>query len=241
MGTKDDMEIGFYEGFRQELPPVVRDVFPYRLLWASLMDETETYIQALEHEAFHAFQGTAVPDRLAAAERANRAEERYPWDDAALEEAWHAELELLQQAALAETEGEARDLARQFLARRDARREAAGLDAELVDYERQREWLEGLAKYAELAIGRVAGAATGYMSVPSLVDDPDFQGYRTRERFWRQQMGEVTRSARREGETRFYYGGMAQAVVLDRLLPGWKEQAFSGETMLEDLLREATR
>ncbi len=241
MGTKEYMEIGFYQGFRQDLPPVVRELFPYRLLWANLMDRSETYIQALEHEAFHAFQGSVAPDRLAAAERANRAEGRYPWDDAGLQEAWHAELKSLQQAALAKTEGEVGDLAREFLARRDQRRKAAGLDAELIDYERQREWLEGLAKYAELAIGWAAGAAADYAPVAGLTDDPDFHGYSTRERFWQQQMGEVTRSASREGETRFYYGGMAQAVVLDRLLPGWKERAFRGETTLEDLLREATR
>lgn len=241
MGTKEYMEIGFYQGFRQDLPPVVRELFPYRLAWGSLMNETETYIQALEHEAFHAFQGTVAPDRLAAAERANRAEARYPWEDATLQEAWQTELALLQKAARAETEREARELAAQFLARRDERRDAGGLDAELIDYERQREWLEGLAKYAELAIGRAAGAAQDYTPVPDLIDDPDFQGYRTRERFWSQQLGEVTRTANREGGSRFYYGGMAQAVVLDRLLPGWKNRAFSGETMLEDLLREATR
>ena len=241
MGTKQYMEISFYQGFRQTLPPVVRELFPYRQLWDNLMGETETYIQGLEHEAFHAFQGTVAPDRLAAAERANRAEARYPWDDAASEQAWQDELKLLQQAALAETDGEARDLAGQFLARRDERRKAAGLDAELIDYERQREWLEGLAKYAELAIGRAAGAAADYAPVPDLVKDPEFRSYRTRERFWSRQIGEVPRTATRVDESRFYYGGMAQAVVLDRLLPGWKERAFSGETMIEDLLREATR
>lgn len=241
MGTKEYMEIGFYDGFRQNLPPLLRPLFPYRLAWNTLMGETENYIGALEHEAFHAYQGAVVPNRLAAAERANQAGERYPWGDAALESAWQAELELLKRAVLAGTDGEARDLAGQFLARRDERRAAAGLDAGLVDYERQREWLEGLAKYAELAIGRAAGAAPDYVPVPALAADPDFRQYTTRERFWSQQMAEITRTANREGETRFYYGGMAQVVVLDRLLPGWQDRAFAGDTMLEDLLRQATR
>jgi hypothetical protein len=47
--------------------------------------------------------------------------------------------------------------------------------------------------------------------------------------------------AGRSGETRFYYGGMARAVLLDRLLPGWKERALSDEVMLEDLLKEAIK
>lgn len=47
-------------------------------------------------------------------------------------------------------------LARQFLEPRDQRRVRNGLDAELVDYERQLEWEEGLAKYIELEILRQA-------------------------------------------------------------------------------------
>ena len=38
---------------------------------------------------------------------------------------------------------------------------------------------------------------------------------------------------------RFYYTGMAQAVLLDRLLPGWKEIAFDDGVFLEDLLATA--
>jgi hypothetical protein len=128
---------------------------------------------------------------------------------------------------------------RQFLQSRDQRRAAAGLDAELVNYERQREWLEGLAKYAELSIQRLAATASGYIPQVALAVDPDFKGYATRERYWLNQMGEIQRSASREGESRFYYGGMAQAVLLDRLLPGWKGRAFAPGVMLEDLLREA--
>ena len=54
---------------------------------------------------------------------------------------------------------------------------------------------------------------------------------------WSAQLGEVTRTAGRVGETRFYYSGMAQAAVVDRLLPDWKERAFEPDVMLEDLLR----
>ncbi len=43
------------------------------------------------------------------------------------------------------------------------------------------------------------------------------------------------------GNTRFYYGGMAQAVLLDDLYPGWKLQAMSPDASLEDLLDQALR
>jgi hypothetical protein len=239
MGTKEAMEIAFYQDYRSQLPPFLSSIFPYRLAWNLLMGETDTYIGGLEHEAFHAFQGNTAPLRLEQAENANRSESRYPWDDPALAEAWVQEHDLLVQAVRAPDDEQAVDLVRQFLQSRDQRRAAAGLDAELVNYERQREWLEGLAKYAELSIQRLAATASGYIPQVALAVDPDFKGYATRERYWLNQMGEIQRSASREGESRFYYGGMAQAVLLDRLLPGWKGRAFAPGVMLEDLLREA--
>jgi hypothetical protein len=40
---------------------------------------------------------------------------------------------------------------------------------------------------------------------------------------------------------RFYYSGFRQAVLLDRLMPGWKVRMWSEGIWLEDLLREAVR
>lgn len=108
-----------------------------------------------------------------------------------------------------------------------------------IDYERQREWLEGLAKYAELALGRAAAHAPGYQPVPALAADPEFHRYATRERFWTQQMDETRRLAGRSGETRFYYTGAAQAALLARLMPGWQAQLMVGDGVPEDLLRQA--
>jgi len=240
METKEYMEIHFYVEFREELPSVLRPVFPYRLVWGLLMGETDTYIGGLEHETFHAFQGSVVPSRLAEAETANRSGNQYPWDDPTLGEGWKHELDILVRAVRAESDEETADLVLQFLALRDKRRATAGLDQDLVNYERQREWLEGLAKYAELSLGRVAGTTPDYISLPALTADPDFREYKTRERYWAGQIDEVRRTAGRQGETRFYYGGMAQAVLLDRLLPEWKVRVFNPSVMLEDLLRLAT-
>ena len=86
----------------------------------------------------------------------------------------------------------------------------------------------------------MAGTTPGYTFLPALTADPDFREYTTREQYWSGQIDEVRRTTGREGETRFYYSGMAQAVLLDRLLPDWKEQVFNPDVMLEDLLRLAT-
>jgi hypothetical protein len=239
METKEYMEVNFYAQFRKQFPSILQPIFPYRQVWGLLMGQTETYIGGLEHETFHAFQGSVVPSRLAEAENVNRWGSQYPWDNPTLGKDWQLELDLLVRAVRAQSNEETADLVRQFLALRDKRRTTAGLNHDLVNYERQREWLEGLAKYAELSIGRLAGKTPGYTALPALTADPGFNEYTTIEQYWSGQIDEVRRTAGREGEVRFYYSGMAQAVLLDRLMPDWKERIFNPEVMLEDLLRQA--
>lgn len=241
LGTYEYARVSFFSGFRQDLPPFLRSIVPVRLVWRLLMGDTETYIGVVAHEAFHAYQGTVAPGRLAAAEFAAPLEGQYPWDNEATEQAWQAELDALHAAVTAASDDEAAQYARRFLALREERRRSGALSAELVDYERQREWLEGLAKYAELVLQREAGRSADYAPLPAIADDPDFHAYRTRERFWSQQLGEVRRMTNRGGEVRFYYSGMAEAVLLDRFASGWKAQAWSEGVWLEDLLAEAVQ
>lgn len=239
MFTREYAEVDLYANLKAQLPPGLRSFFPYRVMWALIMGDTAIYISALEHESFHAMQGSLASERLADAEYANQQEGRYPWDEASLETSWQAEMDILIQAVRADTAEQAADLGRQFLDMRIKRRVSAGLDETLIDFERQREWLEGLAKYAELQITRLAGTTASYQPLAALEIDPDFKAYANQERYWQGQLDEATRTAGREGETRFYYSGMAQAALLDRLLPGWKEKAFAPGVMQEDLLREA--
>jgi hypothetical protein len=42
-----------------------------------------------------------------------------------------------------------------------------------------------------------------------------------------------------EGDGRFYYSGMAQAVLLDQTSPGWKQSAFQPHVYLDELLAAA--
>lgn len=239
MWTREYAEIAFYQDFQQSLPPLLVAIFPYRLMWNLIMGETDTYIAALEHESFHVFQGTVVPERLAAAEFAMQYNNRYPWDDAAAESAWQEEVDILLAAVQAETDEEATHLIQDFLFQRNERRMAMGLSDNLITFEQQREWLEGLAKYAEVTIGQVAAASPTYAPLPELAADEDFHAYTTRERYWLQQVEEIARLSGREGDIRFYYTGMAQAILLDRLLPNWKDRAFEPGVMLEELLLEA--
>jgi len=237
MATKWETDLFMRELFRRMLPPLIEDVFPYRLL----IQPSEVQMCAVLHEAFHAYQALVAAARLEAAEKAHQEKPNYQAADAQMHDAWGKEIDLLARALRARSDSEAADLARQFLAQRAQRRTAHSLNATLLAYERQLEWEEGLAKYSELTIWRAAYTTPCYQPLATLASDPDFKGYKTFEQRWSQEIDQMKRESASEGETRFYYTGMAQATLLDRLRPGWKAGALSDGVWLEDLLAEAVK
>lgn len=238
LGQYEWMEFSLIEQIRGELPPILREIVPYSLFVNLLLNGTDGHIAAVLHEGFHAYQAHQSQNRLVVAEAAARTGERaYPWHDVELQADWQTELDLLVEALRADSDGEAQQLARQFLAQRERRR--AKLTSTLVEYERHREWVEGLAKYAELGIWQAAHGAEGYTPVDALADDPDFNGYRSYPTRWDREVDQIRRMADDEGDGRFYYSGMAQAVLLDRFAPGWKAQILDEDVWLDALLNEA--
>lgn len=237
--TRDYTRIRLVKDLKGELPPVLRAIVPYRLVWELLLGSTETYLGGLAHESFHALQGMTVPDKLDSAESVHFLGGQYPWDDDSFQDEWKAELSLLYQAASAESDEQARSLAVQFLEKRQQRRDSFSLSRQLIDYERKREWLEGMAKYAELEIQKTAAERPAYQPLPAISEDGDFNYYQDRPRYWRRQLAEVKRTAGREGDARFYYTGFAQGVLLDRFHPDWKSELWSEDVWLEELLWRA--
>jgi hypothetical protein len=237
MSTKWQMDAEMQGVFRDALPPVLEDLFPYRVI----LFPSEVQISAVLHELFHAYQSTVVPERLAAAEAAHRNGDAYWASGMDNADEWREEIRLLSQAVRAKSDEEARQLAREFLAARRERRQKYTLDRTLIDYERQLEWEEGVAKYIELAAWRNAWRSLDtYQPIPAVLSDPDFKNYRSFENRWGQESGiTMNNSASQTGETRFYYTGMAQAFLLDRFLPEWKQNFLVEEHWLEDLLAAA--
>ncbi len=235
--TREYSQVEFYRDFRQQLPPFLSKIVPVRLVWALLMGKTDAYIAALEHESFHAYQGIQSVDQFNASEEMYEVMDGYPFD--AMAGPWEQEMDLLLRAAQADSDAEAGELAREFLRLRATRREV--LTSAQVELERLREWEEGLAKYAELEITRQAEADSGYHPVEAMAQDSDFKSYAGQQQFWSNQLKEATNTQGRSGESRFYYSGNALAVVLDRLMPGWKLRAIPGGEFLDDLLQEAMR
>lgn len=236
MQTKEYGAVAFYKGFKNELPPVLNAIFPYKIFWNMLMGKAENYIGGMAHEAFHAYQGTIVPERLTESEYASRLSSDYPWENPKNAEKWIEETNLLLAAYHAQSIDEAKQLATQFTNKRRERRANAKLPDEMIEYEQKREWLEGLAKYAELKIGLCAEENKTYSSFAAIKEVSGFKSYENRTGYFNKQIDEVIRTAKRSGESRFYYVGMLQAVLLDRLMPEWKSVAFDKDVYLEDLL-----
>ena len=102
-------------------------------------------------------------------------------------------------------------------------------------------WLEGLARYCELESWKLAANTANYQPVPQVDLLTDFNDYRKFDQRWQREIDQLRRSVNEPGEERFYYTGMAQAFLLDQLLPDWKERAMQPGVWLEDLLWEAVQ
>lgn len=240
MPTYEWSRISVAEGLREELPGGVGAILPYSLVTRLFVGDTDKYASLITHESFHAFAGLTAERHLIEAEESGRREaDAYPWEDEAVIGGWQRELDLLIRALGASGHDETVELVRQFLTTREERRTTNRLASRLIAYEQRREWVEGLARYAELEVWRQAATTADYAPAPSTAELADFHDYDGFEGRWKAEVGQIARMSREEGDSRFYYSGMAQAVLLDRLMPGWKEGALTGGTTLEGLLDAA--
>lgn len=239
--TKEYAAVEFYNGFRNELPPVVNLIFPYRTFWNMIMGTAEQYIAATLHESFHAFQGIKNFEKFADAESVARLEDEYPWFQSSNAEGWREEINLLVKACVTDDKKVLSESISQFVEMRRQRRENVSLSNELALYEQQREWLEGLAKYAELTIGLKANQSQQYDSFEAIRIFPDFKDYKNFEKYYTRQLHEAGRAASHDNENRFYFTGFLQALVLDRMMPDWKNEAFHNDAFLDDLLEKAVK
>jgi len=192
----------------------------------------EFHVVIMLHEVFHAFQATLAPQRFAKAMSVYKSEAKYPYKDLEFSAAWNSEGEALADGLKATEEAAICGLAQKLLDIRDTRRRQISLDPELISYERELEWLEGLAKYAEVRFYELAA---------SLTSEAAYANYRSGHPFWPADLARLRRTlGLQEGDLRFYLSGAAQALLLDRLFPGWKTKAFEEKANLEDSIRAAS-
>jgi hypothetical protein len=171
------------------------------------------------HEAFHVFQAASRrPGRRFGRGEQSMLVSDYPALDVENEADFALEAALLARA-LSSSEADARVLAREWLAVREARHRR--MSAALAEFETAAELNEGLAEYALL---RFQGAAEGADGVPA--DLP------------RRLSNAV--DAGRSPRLRFYATGAAQAYLLDRLAgDGWKTRLVADDLTLQEMLARA--
>lgn len=216
------------------LPSLLQRVFPYRL-FLRFFFPVQVYVTGWEHETFHAFEAQLNPQRFDRIQANYKVGNAYPVNDVAFNTAWEKEIDLLIRAVQEKSDAKARELGTQFLDQRTQRRQQASMSPQMVQFERDAEWLEGLAKYTELTIGKLAAGTPGYQPAAGV----GFQSYS--EMGWRynQQVTEVRNHIHESSDGRFYYTGFLQAVLLDRLNPGWKADFLPGNDWLEDALSKS--
>jgi hypothetical protein len=188
----------------------------------------EIHVMAIIHEMFHAYQAIRSHERFKRALKVYALEAQYPFKEPDFAATWDQEGSLLAAALKAKDGSASRVVIRDFLRVRDARRKRAALSPELIAFEHELEWLEGLAKYVEIRLGELRAGERAYSGyLPGL---PYFQGDLVR---LERQMG------RQDGDLRFYLSGMAQGRLLDGVSQSWKEQIMGNGVCLEELLRVA--
>ncbi|MBN1372582.1 MAG: hypothetical protein JW987_11645 [Anaerolineaceae bacterium] len=239
MTTQEYMGIRMRDEISEQLPGPLAAVFPYGLITHTL--GTERYLGALVHESFHAFQAEMARARFDDAERAYPDGDAYWANDSSAREQWKRETQALYDALNAQDEAEMRRYAAEFLIIRAERRSQTLKDESLALYEKRYEWLEGMAKYVELNTLLAAAHTPNYAPDAALAKDKNFHDYSQIDALWKSELNQMRRQAGLEGDTRFYYTGMAQGELLDRLMPDWKSRLFAEGVWLEDLLAEVLR
>jgi hypothetical protein len=235
MGTKWELDHSLISQFQEMFPSPIDKIVPYKLF----IQPTEVQMTGVLHETFHVFQAIFAPEKLESAENRYRIEENYWKIDEQMSDDWKEEVNLLAQALDVETDAGLKELVTQFLTQRQNRWEDHNLSKDMIDFERLIEWEEGLAKYVEIAMWKQAFSSPGYQSSTEMAQDSDFHNYETFEQHWQQEIMTMKNQAIQQGDTRFYYTGMAQAFLLDRLMPDWKNHIMEENLWLDDLLLEA--
>ncbi len=114
-------------------------------------------------------------------------------------------------------------------------------DRELDDYKVFTEWSEGVARYTERELARLAATEAGYQSAASFARAFPSCSYA---RVYREQYGVTTMlnpirfvGQGVTGRRMFYYLGMGKAYALDRMDSGWR--SHYRQATLDDLLEQA--
>lgn len=209
----------------------------------NFLESPYSELQLILHEAFHVYQNKMAPEK-----RANEAViTQYPLLDPVNNALYVLEGNILKDALLAQNPKERLEKVKTFVAVRSFRQ--SRLDSGWVEYENLNEFSEGTAKYVEY---KFLKAGKAIKPVPEMYYHNGFNGYRgvlakKFEEAMRNMVNIVAVNDDRfgnkygSGPLRFklYELGACQALLLDEVMPAWKEKIFAQGVYLCDLLKQA--
>jgi hypothetical protein len=220
---------------KKNMPPAQKDSMLLKKMVNMMGGNPDKHISMIVHESFHAFQATRDFDRLKESESTFAWHKQYPWNDASANKAWKDEFALLMRAFETKSEPDAKQFLKQYIQMRSKRHLDLKFTPGLIRYEQLKEWEEGIAKYIELSLWKLAGSSSLYTPALPLKNDPAFDQYKK----FNQAMSREIMNCRMQpqgDDTRFYYSGMMLAFLLDRFYPGWKMHAFNTDIFPDMLL-----
>jgi len=202
-------------------------------------------LEVILHEAFHVYQDKMAPDKDAN----EMVVSRYPLLDADNNALYVLEGNIIKDALLSRESKSRLESIKKLVAVRTFRQ--SRLDSSWIEYENLNEYKEGLAKYVEYKF-----MTLGQMIVPikEMYYHQGFIGYRgvLSKRFQTAIDNMVNIVAVNDdrfankfgsGPLRFklYYLGACLALLLDDVMPHWKDEIFKPKVYLGDLLERALR
>jgi hypothetical protein len=177
---------------------------------------TEKYISMMLHECFHVFQDQfwrRAPGRIAS----------FPIYDIPQAALMGLENWILHNAVQQKDDKEIHRLAKMFVAVRSQRRKS--LTEEVHRGEDRENFSEGTAFYAETRLSQLLHRS-GKRKSTLVSHDPDYKGYSEAGKIYRHYLEDILPPKDKPVTLghHIYQNGMAQALLLDHVRPGWKKE-----------------
>jgi hypothetical protein len=208
-------------------------------------DNAYVWVLTAAHETFHCYQGQSPGHSPFVGKFAeyNDLTFPFPYDDKTVMAALRLEAETVFRLASASSDDKESLIAQSRLLPLNSRIESALYTApEFQDYKLLTEWKEGVARYTERELARLAATAGRYEPAPPFAQMFPASSYST---VWREEYGDAPMlnpirfvGEGVQGRVMFYYLGMGKAYALDHMNPKWR--ALYKTASLDDLLQQAS-
>ena len=194
------------------------------------------------HEAFHVYQDKMAPEKSAN----EMIVSKYPLLDPVNNALYVLEGNILKDALLSQYPKARLEKIKEFVAVRNFRQ--SRLDTSYVEYENLTEYSEGLAKYVEYKFMKIGETVE---PIREMYYHDGFNGYRgVLAKLFQERISNMVNIVSvnddrfgnkfGSGPLRFklYELGACQALLLDEVMPTWKEKIFDNNVYLSDMLKQ---